>query len=549
MNILAEAALRITVLAIGVALLLRTLRIRSPRLAHGAWTVVLIVMLLLPVIVASGAQFGLPLLPPQATRVFFSTNAGDAAEGIGAAQRTGTSMSVVPGARGVGSRVSFTVIAATVYLAGVALLLGRLVIGFRYASALRSAAVRRQGRWTHPACVTPVTVGLLVPDVILPPDWTDWDSAELSAVLAHEEEHARRRDPLIAGLALFNRAIFWFHPLAWWLQRRLVRLSEQACDAAVIAHGHDREFYSACLLRFARRAAHAGGRVVSVGMAMPGAGLHERLGVLAHLETTAPSRLRVAGAALVCAALLVVCAAAVPTAALGQNATGAAGQVEWHVDTSEHFEIVHDNLPADLVADAIGDAEAAYAQLAAALKFDMPRRVSIVLVRRDRDLAGAIGHGPDLPSQSVAPYQQRQRVLISLESLDRRPDLIVHELTHQFAFEIVPATSRLTPVLIEGLAQHQRGAWDVEESRLVRDDTVARAIPSVANLDTTDRHWAHAVFDFVGGQQGEEGIRRLLFALRMRETMALAVPMAFDVTLDQFDEAFRGYATARFGRP
>jgi beta-lactamase regulating signal transducer with metallopeptidase domain len=60
-----------------------------------------------------------------------------------------------------------------------------------------------------------MTIGLLAPAVILPPDWSDWDPAELSAVLAHEEEHARRRDTLVAAIALVNRAIFWFHPLAW----------------------------------------------------------------------------------------------------------------------------------------------------------------------------------------------------------------------------------------------------------------------------------------------------------------------------------------------
>jgi hypothetical protein len=56
------------------------------------------------------------------------------------------------------------------------------------------------------------------------------------------------------------------------------------------------------------------------------------------------------------------------------------------------------------------------------------------------------------------------------------------------------------------------------------------------------------VFDFVAAQHGSEGVRRLLFALRAHETLAPAVPMAFGVTPDQFDQEFRGYVMTRFGR-
>ena len=164
--------------------------------------------------------------------------------------------------------------------------------------AIRRGAVQSHGRLTHPACVTPMTVGIIAPVVILPPDWASWNDAELAAVLAHEEEHVRRRDPLVAGVALLNRAIFWFHPLAWWLQRKIACLSEQACDAVVISRGHDRDVYSACLLRFARRAADAGGRIAPTATAMPGVGLRERLGMLADQLPAPPSRARLACAAV-----------------------------------------------------------------------------------------------------------------------------------------------------------------------------------------------------------------------------------------------------------
>ena len=81
---------------------------------------------------------------------------------------------------------------------------------------------------------------------------------------------------------------------------------------------------------------------------------------------------------------------------------------------------------------------------------------------------------------------------------------------------------------------------------MTRAAAATSAIPAVASV--ADRQWAHALFDFVAAQYGAEGIRRLLFALRQHETLVQAVPMAFGVTLDQFDQGFRGNVTIRFGQ-
>ena len=97
-----------------------------------------------------------------------------------------------------------------IYFLGVGVFLLRLAIGTIRANRLTSAS-----------CVVPVTVGLLHPRIILPECSRDWPQAQLDAVLAHEGEHIRRRDPLFQWIALLNRAIFWFHPLAWWLERKL----------------------------------------------------------------------------------------------------------------------------------------------------------------------------------------------------------------------------------------------------------------------------------------------------------------------------------------
>src|SRR5687767_5175048 len=221
MAILAESAVRVTLLAFGVAVVLRALRIRSPRLAHTAWTVVTVVMLLLPVFVAWGPRLAVPLLHTGTTPATFAPGGSD----VASAKPEDGPMTAAA-SEGSQPGMSWATLAMVVYVGGVGILLLRLAMGLRRTRAMRRGGLQTKGRLTHPDCVTPMTVGLVAPAVILPTDWANWDGAELSAVLAHEEEHVRRRDPFVTAVALFNRAIFWFHPLAWWLPREMVRLSE-----------------------------------------------------------------------------------------------------------------------------------------------------------------------------------------------------------------------------------------------------------------------------------------------------------------------------------
>ena len=75
---------------------------------------------------------------------------------------------------------------------------------------------------------------------------------KLRAVLAHERAHIRRRDWLIRVASHVNVCIFWFHPLAWWMERELARLAEEACDDVALSEVDDREEYAATLVEIAR---------------------------------------------------------------------------------------------------------------------------------------------------------------------------------------------------------------------------------------------------------------------------------------------------------
>jgi bla regulator protein blaR1 len=95
----------------------------------------------------------------------------------------------------------------------------------------------------------PALIGLFRPVLLLPQGIEKHLSpAQLQAVVAHEHCHWHRRDNVTAAAHMLVEALFWFHPLVWWLGARLVEERERACDEAVIEAGHDRKSYAEAIL-------------------------------------------------------------------------------------------------------------------------------------------------------------------------------------------------------------------------------------------------------------------------------------------------------------
>ena len=289
MTMLLESAIRVTLIAAIIALVLFAMRIRTASVLHAVWAGVVVLMMLLPVWVAWGPKAAVPLLPSQPTVAFAPLPTSP--EPVEPSSITSTGPVREDGGYALPDAVT------VIYFLGFGVLLLRLAIGTVRASRLKS-------------CVAPITVGILRPRIILPESSREWPQAQLDAVLAHEGEHVRRRDPLFQWIALLNRAIFWFHPLAWWLERKLSGLAEEACDAAVISRGCDPREYSEYLLDLARSVERAGTRIEAVGMAMPGIGLKHRIRqMLSGVPVPRISRPRMACTIAVCAAAAAILAA------------------------------------------------------------------------------------------------------------------------------------------------------------------------------------------------------------------------------------------------
>ena len=100
-----------------------------------------------------------------------------------------------------------------------------------------------------PDLLEPGVVGLWQPIVLLPEGIVErLTPSQLEAVLAHELWHVRRRDNLFASMHMIVEAVFWFHPLVWWIGARLVEERERACDEGVLSLGSEPRTYADAIL-------------------------------------------------------------------------------------------------------------------------------------------------------------------------------------------------------------------------------------------------------------------------------------------------------------
>ena len=83
----------------------------------------------------------------------------------------------------------------------------------------------------------------------------------MKAILVHERCHIRCHDNLVAAIHMLVEAIFWFHPLVWWIGARLVEERERACDEEVLRRGADPEAYAAGAVVYATQRPNPNPRV------------------------------------------------------------------------------------------------------------------------------------------------------------------------------------------------------------------------------------------------------------------------------------------------
>lgn len=97
----------------------------------------------------------------------------------------------------------------------------------------------------------PMVVGIVKPMILLPPALLcGLDSHQLAAILSHEMAHIRRCDMIINLVQRIVEALLFFHPVTWWISRRISIERKNCCDDLAAA-GCGRLTYAGALLRMA----------------------------------------------------------------------------------------------------------------------------------------------------------------------------------------------------------------------------------------------------------------------------------------------------------
>ena len=136
--------------------------------------------------------------------------------------------------RADGAKQTFTEwdVAGSVWLIGAGVILAIALIHFiKLKRSLREAVPLRENIWICDAVTSPFILGIGKPRIYLS---SSMDEAQMESVIAHENAHIRRFDPLWKLLGYLLLAVYWFNPLSWLAYHFLCKDIELACDEKVV---------------------------------------------------------------------------------------------------------------------------------------------------------------------------------------------------------------------------------------------------------------------------------------------------------------------------
>jgi beta-lactamase regulating signal transducer with metallopeptidase domain len=136
----------------------------------------------------------------------------------------------------------------------------------------------------------PSVIGFFKPRILIP-DWlfARLTPGELEQIVLHEAEHLRRRDDWTNLVQKICLVLFPLNPALVWIERRLCREREMACDDGVVRVTRAPRAYAACLASLAERGLERRAEALSLGAWQRRPELVHRVhSILRHKHTLGP---------------------------------------------------------------------------------------------------------------------------------------------------------------------------------------------------------------------------------------------------------------------
>ena len=234
---------------------------------------------------------------------------------------------------------------------------------------------------------------------------------------------------------------------------------------------------------------------------------------------------------------------------------------DWHIYQTEHFEIYYYPEIEPHLERIAGYAESAYQHVSSELKHDLSMKLPLILFSTASEFwqQNVI---PGAAQEGVGAFAEPSRYRI-LMPIDEPPDLlyrlIVHELTHQFQFDIIPTglIRRNMPLWVfEGMSDYMTGYWRPLDMMTVRDAAVSDIVPKMSEMQELRRLQQPAphlqprarrvrVHRIEVGQ-GRRARLRLRAAPIVIGGSDDAYQEAFQMTPEEWDQQFDRYLKERF---
>jgi len=233
---------------------------------------------------------------------------------------------------------------------------------------------------------------------------------------------------------------------------------------------------------------------------------------------------------------------------------------DWKIYRSTHFTIYFYESERHALAKVASYAESAYDDISRALNYQIPKPINIIYYASHADFEQTntiLNFIPEGIGAFALP--SRNRMVLPIDLTDEKlQQLIAHELTHVFQFEILfggnfirAATTNAPQWFTEGMASYFGKDEDNKDRMILRDAVLADQVPEIAESGVSGffaYRFGHAVFDFIEAEWGKDSVRDFIFEFRNQigGNVEKVIKRSFNISAEDFDVKFRRYLRQKY---
>ena len=215
---------------------------------------------------------------------------------------------------------------------------------------------------------------------------------------------------------------------------------------------------------------------------------------------------------------------AVPAFPFGQNKI-VYDKFTWNIYHSTHFDIYFYDEERDALQRVVDSAESAYMELSQKFNYQISKKIPLIFYHTHSAFEQTnvmLNFIPEGVGAFAEPARNRMVLPIDMSD-DKLHQLILHELTHIFEYEVffqgkLGKTVAANPPtwLMEGLASFMAQDEDSRDRMVLRDAVVNDRIPTITRNPQGyfAYRFGHAVFRYMQEKYGWDGLRDFIYEYR-----------------------------------